>query len=161
MLKKTIKYKDFNGNEVEEDFYFNLNKAELAELELSIRGGLESHLRAIIASEDGKALIDTFKMILKAAYGQRSEDGRHFLKSKEMGERFIHSAAYPELFMELITNASAAAEFIKGIIPEDMLVGVKTEEVVEIPENPTAAQLRGMTKEQLIEAMKKMSDKKN
>jgi hypothetical protein len=131
MLKKTIKYTDFNGNEVTEDFYFNLTKAEVAEMELgasrldadgNIKGGMQDLLAEIVASGSGQRIMDTFKEILARSYGMRSEDGKRFIKSKELFEEFTQSAAYSEFFMELITDADAASSFIKAVMPADLAV---------------------------------------
>lgn len=131
MLKKTIKYTDFNGNEVTEDFYFNLTKAEVAEMELgasrldadgNIKGGMQDLLAEIVASGSGQRIMDTFKEILARSYGMRSEDGKRFIKSKDLFEEFTQSAAYSEFFMELITDADAASSFIKAVMPADLAV---------------------------------------
>lgn len=127
MLKKTIKYTDFSGEEVEEDCYFNLSKAELAEMELSQKGGMADYLKEIVASNDGKAIITTFKEILLKSYGKRSDDGRRFIKNQQIREEFESSEAYSTIFMELVTDAEAAAEFINGIVPVGM-----TEEMAKI-----------------------------
>lgn len=120
MLKKTITYKDLDDNDVTEDFYFNLSKAEIAEMELSQAGGLSTHLKAILERGDNGQIVATFKMILSTTVGKRSEDGRRFIKSPEITNEFLQTDAYSTVFMELVTNANAAAEFIKGVIPSDM-----------------------------------------
>lgn len=117
MLKKTLTYEDFNGETVSEDFFFHLSKAELVELELSHDGGLSESLKKIIASEDGKNIIAEFKNIILTAYGKRSDDGRRFIKSQALRDEFESTEAYSTLFMELVTNADAAVEFVNGIIP--------------------------------------------
>lgn len=117
MLKKTITYEDFNGNTVSEDFFFHLSKAELVELELSHKGGLSDSLKKIIESEDGKAIIAEFKNIILTSYGKRSDDGRRFVKNQTLRDEFESSEAYSTLFMELVTDAEAAADFVNGIIP--------------------------------------------
>lgn len=120
MLKKTIVYKDFNDEEVSEDFYFHLSKAELIELELSHKGGLAASLQKIIDAEDGKSIIAEFKGIILGAYGVRSPDGKRFKKSIELREEFESSEAYSTLFVELVTDTNAAITFINGVIPADM-----------------------------------------
>lgn len=117
MLKKTITYEDFNGDTVSEDFFFHLSKAELVELELSHRGGLSEALKRIVAAEDGKQIIVEFKNIIRSSYGKRSDDGRRFIKSKEISDEFESSEAYSVLFMEILTDTGAAVEFINGVIP--------------------------------------------
>jgi hypothetical protein len=127
VLKKTIKYTDFNGQEVEEDLYFHLSKAELVELEMSTKGGLSESLKRIVASEDGKKIIAEFKNIILSSYGQRSDDGHFFKKNQELRDEFQSSEAYSTLFMELVTNTDAAIEFITGIVPAGL-----AEEAAEI-----------------------------
>lgn len=117
MLKKTITYKDFNDQEVSEDFYFHLSKAELVELEMSHRGGLSASLERIVASEDNKSIVQEFKNIILTAYGEKSDDGRRFIKNQELRDSFASTEAYSTLFMELVTDVNAATEFINGIMP--------------------------------------------
>lgn len=117
MVKKTIKYTDFNGIERTEDFYFNLSKAELAELELSETGGFSAMIERIVKAEDSKAIIAVFKNLILLAYGEKSADGKKFVKSRELSEGFSQTNAYSELFMELATNTNAAIEFINGLPP--------------------------------------------
>lgn len=133
MLKKTITYEDFNGETVSEDFFFHLSKAELVELELSKKGGLSESLKSIIASEDGKAIISEFKNIILGAYGKRSPDGKRFVKNQSLREEFESTEAYSTLFMELVTNAESAAEFINGIIPTGMAEEVAKLTTAEAP----------------------------
>lgn len=118
MLKKTITYTDYDGNERTEDFYFNLTKAECTELELSAEGGLTKMLQKIVAERDGKRIVEAFKDLILRAYGQKSLDGRRFVKSPELREEFSQTEAYSQLFMELSTDADAAAAFANGIIPQ-------------------------------------------
>ncbi len=117
MLKKTIIYTDYDGNKRTEDFYFNLSKAEVAEMEMSAEGGLTKTLEKIVAEQDGKRIIEMFKDLILKAYGEKSLDGKRFIKSKELSEAFSQTEAYSELFMELATNAEASAAFVNGIIP--------------------------------------------
>lgn len=127
MLKKTVTYEDFNGNEVTEDLFFHLSKAELIELELSREGGFSERLKKVIEAEDGKAIIEEFKTILMMAYGQKSEDGKRFIKNQTLRDEFESSEAYSTLFMSLVTDADAAARFVNGIVPSGLV-----EEAAEI-----------------------------
>lgn len=120
MLKKTIKYKDFNGNEREEDFYFNLMQSEIAELELSTAGGFTESIQKIIQTQDGPEIIKQFKKIILKSYGEKSADGKRFIKSDELSEAFSQTNAYSELFMELATDDEAASAFINGIVPDEL-----------------------------------------
>ena len=117
MLKKTITFVDYDGNERTEDFYFNLTKAEVAEMEMSAEGGLAKMLEKIVVERDSKRIIETFKDLILRSYGEKSPDGRRFIKSQELRDSFEQTEAYSELFMELAMNAEAAAAFVNGIIP--------------------------------------------
>lgn len=116
MIKKSIKYTDYNGNERVEDFYFNLNKAEATEMELSTTGGMKATLEKIINEQDSKNLISIFKEIILKSYGEKSVDGKRFIKSKELSQAFEQTEAYVNLFMELSQDADKAAEFVNGIL---------------------------------------------
>lgn len=116
MITKRITYTDYLGQKRTEDFSFNISKAESAELELSVDGGLSELLRSIIKAEDKYALIREFKKVLVLSYGVISPDGRRFIKSKELTDSFIQTEAYSNLFMELATDDKAAAEFVNGIL---------------------------------------------
>ena len=118
MLKKTITYTDYNGNERKEDFYFNLSKAEIMEMELSTTGGLSEMIQRVVAAQDGPAIIKIFKELVLKAYGVKSPDGKRFIKSEELSTEFAQTEAYTEIFMELATNAEAAAAFVNGIVPK-------------------------------------------
>ena len=119
MLKKTITYEDFDGNKRTEDFYFNLSKAEVLEMEMGISGGMSQMLNKIIAAQDGGRVIKTFKDIILKAYGEKSPDGKRFIKSEEISTAFSQTEAYSQLFVELATNADAAATFVNSIIQVD------------------------------------------
>ena len=121
MLKKTIKYTDFSGNERTEDFYFNLTKAEIMEMEMGTTGGMAEMIQRIVAAQDAPAIIKIFKDLILKAYGQKSPDGKRFIKSDEIREEFVSTEAYSQLFMELATDADAAAKFVNGIMPADMV----------------------------------------
>lgn len=117
MLKRSITYTDYNGGTRIEDFYFNLTQAEVTEMELSVDGGLVEMINRIVAAQDGKQIIATFKDIILRAYGEKSPDGKRFIKNQELRDAFAQTEAYSILFMELATNADAAAAFVNGIVP--------------------------------------------
>lgn len=118
MIKKTIKYKDFDGNPQEDTFYFNLTKAELVKLEASASGGLGATLELIVQTRQTTEIVPLFERILLMAYGEKSPDGRFFMKSEEKAQQFKNSAAYDALFMELFGSVDAAAAFVNGLMPE-------------------------------------------
>lgn len=117
MLKKEITYTDYNEQERKEAFFFNLSKAEIAEMEMSTSGGLVQYVEKITAAENGKEIIALFKELILKAYGEKSPDGKRFIKSQELRDSFSQTEAYSVLFMELASDAEAAAAFVNGIIP--------------------------------------------
>lgn len=120
MLKKTITYKDYNGNERTEDFYFNLSSAEIIEMEMSVSGGFIEYINGIIRKQDGPSIIKNIKEVVLKAYGEKTADGRGFRKSEEISNNFMHTEAYSVLFTELVTNAEAASEFFNAIVPQSI-----------------------------------------
>lgn len=118
MLKKTMTYTDYDGNQRTEDFYFNLSKAEVAEMQMSAAGGLDKMINRIISEQDGKRIIELFKDLVLRSYGKKSDDGKRFIKTKELSEEFSQTEAYSDLFMELATDSEAAAAFVNGIVPD-------------------------------------------
>lgn len=135
MLKKNIKFTDYNGVEREETYYFNLAKAEIMEMEMSTVGGFAEMINKIVAAQDTPSIVKIFKDLILKAYGEKSLDGRQFMKMDENGrplsDKFVQSEAYSVLFMELATDAEAAAAFINGIVPSD--VSSKAEQPALIP----------------------------
>ena len=121
MLKKTIIYTDYNGEEIKEDFRFNLTKAEVAKIEITTPGGIEKYIDKISHERNGKLIMDFFEKIILGAYGEVSLDGKRFVKVDEngnrLGDKFAQTEAYSVLFMELITDSDKAADFIKGVLP--------------------------------------------
>lgn len=179
MLKKTITYQDLDGNPVTEDFYFNLSKAEIAEMELSYDGGFSGYLKKIIESQNGAEIIAVFKSIIMKAVGRRSEDGKRFIKSEEITNDFLQTDAYSQMFMELVTDADAASNFIQGIVPSDMNEAIsKGERLTEVPlpdssdeakderpawvredRMPTEEELKNMSQDELREAFRQRNQK--
>lgn len=117
MLKKTITYTDYDGNERTEDHWFNLSKAECMEMELSTNGGMENLIKRIISEQDNEKIVKIFKDIILKAYGVKSPDGKYFRKSAEISSDFASTEAYSTLFMELATDADAASKFINAVLP--------------------------------------------
>lgn len=128
MLVKNITYTDYNGVERKEDFYFNLSKSELIELQASVEGGLDGYLKKIASRLDAPKIMSFFRDLILRAYGEKSDDGRRFIKSPELSEAFRQTEAYDELFVELVTDAKKGAEFISGIMPDGFLDGLSDED---------------------------------
>lgn len=134
MLKKTITYTDYDGNSRTEDFYFNINEAEATEMELNVNGGLTAMIHKIVAAQDSPTIIKIFKEFIFKAYGEKSLDGKRFIKSDELSTAFSQTEAYSQLFMELATSAEKAAAFMNGILPNNMKVSI--EETNKESKNP-------------------------
>lgn len=118
MLTKAITYTDYDGETRTENFYFNLTKAELAELNLTTEGGLQNVIQRIIDSKNIPEITKWFKKIILMSYGEKSPDGRRFIKNKDLTEEFLQTEAYSELFMQLLTDEKNASEFINGLLPK-------------------------------------------
>lgn len=122
MLKKTIQYTDYNGVERKEDYYFNLTEAELMEMEMGTTGGITEMIQKIVAAKDTPQIIKVFKDIILKAYGEKSADGKRFMKVDENGRplsvAFSQTEAYSNLFMELALDDKAGAAFVNGIMPK-------------------------------------------
>lgn len=131
MLKKTITYTDYNDKERKEDFYFNLSQAELTEMELSATGGLAESIKKLIDAEDFQSIVKILKDIILKAYGEKSADGKRFIKSEELSTAFSQTEAYSILFMELATDADKTGEFVNGILPANL--------AKQLPNNPEDA----------------------
>lgn len=131
MYKKLIVYKDYNGNERKEFFYFNLTKVELSKWEVDTSGGMREVLENIIKTQDRKGLVELFDDVIRRSYGEKSSDGKYFMKSEEILQRFISTEAYTTLFMELASNDTAASEFINGIMPPELLEEARKEAAKE------------------------------
>ena len=120
MLKKTITYVDYNNIERTEDFYFNLSKAEITNLQLGTTGGLSTMIEKIMSTQDIPKIMETFQNIILQSYGVKSDDGRRFMKSPELSKEFEQTEAYTELYMTLMLDEAEAANFIQGIIPKNL-----------------------------------------
>lgn len=123
MIKWPITYTDYNDNTRTEDFYFNLTKAELMEMELSVNGGFGEMMQRIVDAQDMPSIVKVFKDLILRSYGEKSPDGKRFVKNDEMKEAFAQTEAYSVLFTELATNTESAVKFVNGIVPQDMRPG--------------------------------------
>jgi len=120
MYKWTCQYEDYNGATRIEDFWFNLSEAEILEMELGVSGGLSEYLQRIVNANDTPTLLRTFKDLILKCYGEKSEDGRRFVKSPALSEAFSQTEAYSQLYMKLALDADAAAEFVNSVVPSKM-----------------------------------------
>lgn len=118
MLHKIIEYTDYNGEKRKEEFLFNLNKAEILELELGIDGGLKNYIDKIVEKKNVPELAGLFKKIVLMSYGEKSADGKRFIKNAQLREEFEQSEAYSELIMSILSDEKAAADFMNGVVPK-------------------------------------------
>lgn len=119
MLKKPIKYTDYNGAEREETHYFHLSKADLMDLEMENGGSLQSVITRMTEITDGPTIYKLIKSIIHKAYGVKDDNGG-FDKDEKHLKKFMRTDAYSELIIELIGNPEEAAAFFKGIMPKDI-----------------------------------------
>ena len=131
MYKKTIEFEDFNGNKRKEQFYFNLSKAELMEMELSTQAGVEEKLKMLIATKDNEKIVKTYKDLILRSYGIKSEDGTRFIKSQELRDSFEQSAAYSEFFIELLSDQEEQARFINAVVSGSNVPNIDEKEAIE------------------------------
>lgn len=137
MLKKKIKFEDWDGEDQEEIHYFNLSKPELLKMQVEIEGGFGKFLQRISEEKDEKQLVNHFERIIMQSYGVRSDDGKRFIKNDEVREEFMQTRAYEALHEELTTDAEKAAEFIKGIMPKEIAAEIeKGNEFAAVPPAP-------------------------
>lgn len=125
MYVKKIPYTNYNGEKRERKFYFNLNKAELLDMELTTKGGYQNFIERIIETRDQEELIRLFRELIQKSYGVKSDDGEMFIKNEQVLNEFIQTEAYSELYVELATNADSAAEFVNGIMPPALMAEVE------------------------------------
>lgn len=128
MLKKTITYEDYDGNTRTEDFYFNLNKAELAELQMSRQGGFSEWIQRVVDAKDNTTLYATIKEFILKTVGVKSADGKRFIKNDTIREEFEQTEAFSELMMEMMTNEKNFSAFTQGVVPKDIASQAKAAE---------------------------------
>ena len=138
MFTKEITYTDFNGEKRTENFYFNFTNAELIEKEWGTSGGFSEWIKRIINTKDVPSLIAIFKDIILSAYGEKSLDGRRFVKSPEISKAFSETNAYSVLFVELVSDTDAAVKFMNALAPsaDDIPDNIKNKQQSSIAEVP-------------------------
>lgn len=148
MLKQTITYEDFDGEQCEETLYFNLTQTEIVQWQASLDGNLVKHFSEVMTTGNHGLIMEAFKDLLKRTYGVRSADGKRFIKTKALAEEFEQTAAYDAFFMQLVSGgAEAAANFINGIMPRGMTTSVPTapELLTKMQEMIDAGDVEGAT----------------
>lgn len=118
MIKKTMTFTDYDGNKRTEDFWFNLNKAEVAKMELGTIGGIQKMIERLVQEQDSARIVEIFDQMICCSYGKKSPDGKRFIKSPELLEEFKQTEAYSDLFVELLGNPDMAAAFFNEILPK-------------------------------------------
>lgn len=139
MLKKTITYTDYDGMARTEDFWFNLSKTELTKLDAELPGGVLGVLRKIIDKKDRKALVDFIETLILRSYGEKTLDGKRFVKTIDMAEEFMQTPAYDELFMSILSDTDSQTSFINGVIPQSMAKEIEQTDKKQV-ENALAEQ---------------------
>ena len=120
MITLTRTYKDYKGLERTEEYSFGLTKADLMEMEMGVKGGYTALIKKIVDSKEPSELIRLFKDLVMRSYGVISDDGRRFQKNDEIRQAFVESPVYSDIFMELVQDDKKAAEFVSGIMPEEL-----------------------------------------
>lgn len=118
MIVKRIKYTDYDGNAREEEFRFNVSRAEAVEMLAQYPGGWKAYLNRIVSAQDTAQLMALFKTLILKSYGVKTDDGKRFVKSEELSREFEQTEAYSELVMELIHSSTAASEFVNAVFPD-------------------------------------------
>ena len=118
MIKKTVTYIDYKGEERTETCFFNLNRVEVLDMQMTTIGGYTEKLQALIDAKNTAELYKLFKDLVLRSYGVISEDGKRFEKNDKLREEFEQTEAYVTIYMELATNTDKAIEFINGITPD-------------------------------------------
>ncbi|MDB5716121.1 MAG: hypothetical protein JWO15_3518 [Sphingomonadales bacterium] len=170
MLKKPITFDDLEGKPVTEEFWFHLSKADLIRMEMSAQGGMSDFLEKLVSKQDGKTIIAMFEDMILSSVGERSPDGKQFIKNDDIRNYFRQTNAYSELLVELVNDPNAAATFANGIMPknlDDVAKTVSNTETAQLPQpdetpawirenrEPTQAEFQSMTKDQLLEAFRR------
>lgn len=143
MFSRTFNYTDYNGQPRKETWYFNLTKAEVLKMELGSWGGMSTMLRRLIREENPEKIIEIIEKMILGAVGEKSPDGRKFIKSKEIQEDFRQTPAYDELFQELVLDPDKAILFVKGCLPEDLAAAISENEKLEAEQNSKVVAIGG------------------
>lgn len=152
MLKKTITYEDFNGKMLTEDFYFHMTKLDLVELELQFEGGLDAKIKELTRTTDGPAAYQIFKDIVLNAYGEKSPDGRRFVKTPEVRANLEFSPALGELIISFLEDPQKAAEFTSSLLPKSLVDEAKREAAKQrvSSDNVIEGSLETLSREELV-----------
>lgn len=145
MFARTFVYKDYNGKTRKDTWYFNLRKDELLKLEMGSWGGLDALLKRMIREEKPDKIVDMFEKIILSAVGEKSPDGKKFIKNEEIRQDFYQTEAYSDLFYELVTDPKATAAFLKACIPEELAAKINEKDLLEEADAEEAENVVPMT----------------
>lgn len=135
MIKKTINYENFDGEEITEDAYFHLTKAELLDLEYKEETPFTEYLKQMQDSTTPKTVLHVLRELISASYGKKTDDGKRFVKNEELTNAFVSSDAYSELLFGLLNDPEEATKFFESIMPPKLLAQAKA----ELDKNPELA----------------------
>jgi len=144
MLIQTITYKDFNGKERTDDLYFNLTEFEVVELQAVSPEGIQKELERAVEASNVAEILNWVKMLVRASYGIRSDDGRHFRKGEEITRDFFNSAVYGPFMLSLFqNNAKKAVEFVNELLNVELVESALAQLVGNNPDSlaPSAREL--------------------
>ena len=117
MQKLTVQYQNFDGDLETEDLYFHLNIKELQEME-NWDVPLTKRIAKLTKTEDGKEAFELMRDIVEAAYGERSADGKRFVKNPEVLKNFTQGLAYDEVIISFIDGTTDLGKFVEGLLPK-------------------------------------------
>lgn len=143
MFSKTFEYKGYDGNTHKETWWFNLSESELMKLELGSVGGLNGMMNRMLRENHPDKIVDMFEKIILGSVGERSADGRRFLKRNgAVAEDFRETPAYDQLFLELISSGDALNSFLRGAIPDEVRMNLEKVEAERAKEEKQGAEVK-------------------
>lgn len=123
MVRREIKFTDFNGKSQTEVGYFNINKAELGKLQMRHNGTYLDYLKLLSERKKVEEMYNFVYELILDSYGEKDPEGRKFIKTPEMRTDFEQSLAFSEMIVDLVSNPDDLANFVKGIMPPDLVTG--------------------------------------
>lgn len=150
MLKKTVEYTNLMGNQVKKTLFFNLTQTEAVEFAMELPDevtktvgedpevNVEAASLKLVQKLGSKGVFGFVKNLVLKSYGIPSEDGDSFVKNEKIREEFEHSLAFDTLFMELMQDDNAAAQFVNGVLPAKL--AEKAAQVTAANPQPTLVQ---------------------
>ena len=115
MICRKIKYTDYNGVEKVGEYWFNMSRADLMDLETKNGGGWFDRMKALIAEQNGIEAWNMIRQFVDDAYGMKTEDGG-FDKDEKHLKKFKQTEAYSEFIWHFVDHPEEFADFVNGII---------------------------------------------